>query len=56
MLDASMSTDQLFELEKGIPLGRIANTREQAIPVLFLCSEGASYITGAAMDINGGQP
>jgi NAD(P)-dependent dehydrogenase (short-subunit alcohol dehydrogenase family) len=55
MLDASMSTDQLFELEKGIPLGRIANTREQAIPVLFLCSEGASYITGAAMDINGGQ-
>ena len=24
-------------------------------PILFLCSDGANYITGAALDINGGQ-
>ena len=28
---------------------------EVADPVAFLCSERASYITGAALDINGGQ-
>ena len=53
MLDASMSTDQLFELEK-IPLEGLL-IQESRQSVLFLCSEGASYITGAAMDINGEQ-
>ena len=55
MLKTSMTSLQLRRLEEKIPLGRVAKTREQALPILFLCSEGASYITGAAIDINGGQ-
>ena len=55
MLKKSMNTTQLKRLEQSIPLGRVAKTREQALPILFLCSEGASYITGTAIDINGGQ-
>ena len=55
MLKNSMSTEEIIKLEKNIPIGRISTTREQALPVLFLCSEAASYMTGTCLDINGGQ-
>ncbi len=55
MLEASMTEEQLHNLEKQIPVRRIATTVEQSLPVLFLCSDGASYISGATIDINGGQ-
>jgi 3-oxoacyl-[acyl-carrier protein] reductase len=37
-----------------IPLGRIGRVEEVASVVAFLGSEGASYIHGALIDINGG--
>jgi NAD(P)-dependent dehydrogenase (short-subunit alcohol dehydrogenase family) len=37
-----------------IPLGRIGRVEEVAAVVAFLASEGASYIHGALIDINGG--
>jgi 3-oxoacyl-[acyl-carrier protein] reductase len=55
MLEESMNLEQIKKLEEQIPIGRIASVREQAIPVLFLCSSGSSYMTGAAIDVNGGQ-
>lgn len=55
MLQESMSTEAIMKLEEKIPVRRIATTTEQALPVLFLCSSAASYIAGAAIDINGGQ-
>lgn len=55
MLAASMTPEQLDELSSKIPVRRIATPREQAQPVLFLCSNAASYITGTTLDINGGQ-
>jgi NAD(P)-dependent dehydrogenase (short-subunit alcohol dehydrogenase family) len=55
MLAASMTPEQLEELSSKIPVRRIATPREQAQPVLFLCSNAASYITGTTLDINGGQ-
>lgn len=55
MLEESMTENQIKELEAKIPVGRIATTREQALPILFLCSDAATYISGAAIDINGGQ-
>lgn len=55
MLEESMSEEAIAELEAKIPIRRIATTTEQAMPILFLCSNAASYITGAAIDVNGGQ-
>ena len=39
---------------KGVALGRYGTADEVANLILFLCSEGASYLTGAAIDIDGG--
>tara|TARA_B100000029_G_C17509713_1_gene935773 strand:+ start:342 stop:1094 length:753 start_codon:yes stop_codon:yes gene_type:complete len=43
------------ELNKTIPLGRIALPEEQAKVILFLASDDSSYIQGALIDSNGGQ-
>lgn len=37
-----------------IPLGRVGETEEAANVITFLCSELASYITGVAVNIDGG--
>jgi len=39
---------------KQIPLGRFGKPEEVAEAVAFLVSEGAGFITGATIDINGG--
>ncbi|MCO7175815.1 SDR family NAD(P)-dependent oxidoreductase [Sporolactobacillus kofuensis] len=36
------------------PLGRLGEPEEIAKPILFLCSEDASFITGSALFIDGG--
>jgi 3-oxoacyl-[acyl-carrier protein] reductase len=38
----------------GIPLKRIGTPEDVAAAVLFLASEGAAYITGHVLDVNGG--
>lgn len=55
MLMESMDDAQRQALAENIPLRRIASVDEQVGPILFLCSDAASYITGAVIDINGGQ-
>jgi NAD(P)-dependent dehydrogenase (short-subunit alcohol dehydrogenase family) len=40
---------------KTVPLGRWGHPQEQANAVLFLVSDAASFITGATLDVNGGQ-
>jgi NAD(P)-dependent dehydrogenase (short-subunit alcohol dehydrogenase family) len=42
------------ELRKSVPLGRIGDVDEVAACCLFLASELAGYVTGAALDANGG--
>ena len=44
----------LKELAGSVPLGRIAEVEEFAAVVAFLCSERASYVTGATIPIDGG--
>jgi len=39
---------------KDIPLGRVAEPEEFAAVVAFLCSQRASYVTGASIGVDGG--
>ena len=55
MLAESMTDSEINSLKSKIPVRRIASVTEQALPILFLCSSAASYISGATIDVNGGQ-
>jgi 3-oxoacyl-[acyl-carrier protein] reductase len=55
-----MSADTLGDPElgpkiaAGIPVGRVASTREIAGPILFLCTPLAGFISGEVLNVNGG--
>jgi 3-oxoacyl-[acyl-carrier protein] reductase len=44
------------DMNRQIPVGRWADPDEQANAVLFLASEGAAYVTGVTLPVNGGWP
>jgi len=59
-VDTDMSAGALADPKTGatirrtIPLGRAAKPEEIAAPILFLCTEHASFITGEVFNVNGG--
>ena len=42
------------EIERTIPLGRVASAADVAGPIVFLCSDLARHITGEILNVNGG--
>jgi len=50
----SASTELLEGLAKGFPVPRLGTPLEVADLICFAASESAGYITGASLDINGG--
>jgi 3-oxoacyl-[acyl-carrier protein] reductase len=44
----------LADVGKGRPLGRLAEPDEIAAVIVFLCSDRARYVTGAAWSVDGG--
>ena len=57
-IDTDMTRELSDELKQGllagIPLGRLGDAQEIANAVAFLASDGASYITGETLHVNGG--
>lgn len=50
-----ISRDEVLQkVAAGVPLGRLADEQEIAAVIAFLCSEPASYVTGAAWSVDGG--
>ena len=50
----SLPDDQKEALASQIPMGRLGTVNEVAEVVLFLASDGGSYITGQTIHVNGG--
>jgi 3-oxoacyl-[acyl-carrier protein] reductase len=44
----------LADVGRGRPLGRLAEPQEIAAVIVFLCSDRANYVTGAAWSVDGG--
>ncbi len=55
MVRGNRSREFLEQLADSIPFKRMARADEVADLVLFLASDAASYITGAGVDIHGGE-
>ena len=49
-------TTAMAELDKTVPLGRIAQPEDIAEVVLFLASDHARYMFGSLVEVNGGKP
>ena len=53
-MNAQLTEDDRAALRDETPLGRIGEAAEVAKTILFLCSEGASFITGQIVGVSGG--
>jgi 3-oxoacyl-[acyl-carrier protein] reductase len=57
-IDTDMTRELSAEIKNallaGIPLARLGEAKEIAHTVAFLASEGAAYITGETLHVNGG--
>lgn len=54
-LVTSMKPEIVESIVAQVPMGRLGRPEEIAAVVAFLCSEGAAYVTGANIAVNGGQ-
>ena len=52
---AAVPEPVLEKIVAKIPVGRLGQAEEIARGVAFLCSDGAGFVTGSTMSINGGQ-
>ena len=52
---ANLTPDRLQAIARFIPLGRPGNVDEVARAAVWLCSDAASFITGAVLSIDGGR-
>jgi NAD(P)-dependent dehydrogenase (short-subunit alcohol dehydrogenase family) len=53
VIETDMTTDVADKLLAGVPAGRIGRPEEVAHAVSFLCSDGAAYVNGATLAVDG---
>ena len=53
-MNAQLTDEDRKALAEETPLGRIGSAEEVAQTILYLCGEGASFITGQVLGISGG--
>jgi 3-oxoacyl-[acyl-carrier protein] reductase len=54
MVAGPLAGERRAEVERSIPLGRIAAPEDVAGPIVFLCSSLARHVTGEVLNVNGG--
>lgn len=54
-IETSILSPGTEEIVRDLPLRRLGQPAEVAAVILFLCSEGSSYVTGTEIEVNAGQ-
>lgn len=54
MIRNALTADEVKALNEASPIGRIGTPQEIAATVVWLCGEGAPYLTGQAIAVDGG--
>lgn len=54
MTASSLDKGGRTRIAAGIPIGRVAEPRDIAGPIVFLCTDLARHITGEVVNVNGG--
>jgi NAD(P)-dependent dehydrogenase (short-subunit alcohol dehydrogenase family) len=55
IMGGTLTDERKAGISAGIPLGRVASPTEIAATVAFLLSDGAAYINGATIQVDGGK-
>ena len=55
IMGGRLTDDRKASMSTGIPLGRVGKPDEIAATIVFLLSDGAAYISGATIQIDGGK-